>query len=114
MTDDERNVLIGRAMQEHKQLRQKLGCLAAKADGMLQAVADGVRLLKGDTTGHFKDGALYVAERSHSMAVKECAWPSREDIGAVIADRAETEERLAEVTKQLRDMGMGEYVKAAQ
>ena len=109
MTDAERNALIGRAVQEHKRLKQHLGCLAAKADQMSQAVADGLRLLKGETTGHFKDGNLIIAKIPHSMTVANCNWPSVEAIGEIAGDRAATEKRLAEVEGQLRDMGMGDY-----
>ncbi len=49
-----------------------------------------------------KDGALYVAERQHSMMVKGCDWPSAEAIGEFAAERAE-------VAARLRDMGMGDY-----
>ena len=109
MTDAERDALIGRALQEHKRLKQHLGCLVAKADQMSQNVADGLRLIKGETTGHVKDGNLIVAKTPHSMAVASCNWPPIKTIGELAADRAATEKRLAEVTGQLRDMGMGDY-----
>ena len=109
MTDAERDALIGRALQEHKRLKQHLGCLAAKADQMSQTVADGLRLIKGETTGHVKDGNLVVAKTLHSMMVASCDWPSVEAIGELAAERDATEKRLAEVTGQLRDMGMSDY-----
>ena len=109
MTEAERDALIGRALQEHKRLKQHLGCLAAKADQMSQAVADGLRLIKGETTGHVKDGNLVVAKTPHSMTVASCDWPSVEAIGEIADDRAATEKRLTEVEGQLRNMGMGGY-----
>ncbi len=111
MTEAERAALIGNALQEHKDTRQKLGCLNAKADRLMQNVTLGTRLIKGETTGHLKDGGLFVAESSHSMMVKECVWPSREEIGALVEDRTATEKRLVELEEQLRSMGMGDYVK---
>ena len=109
MTEAERDALIGRAVQEHKTLKQTLACLAAKADQMQQSVAQGLRLLRGETTGHMKDGTLYVAETPHSMMVKACDWPLAEEIGELAAERLATEKRLLEVQGQLRDMGMGDY-----
>lgn len=111
MTDAERAALIGSAILEYKELRQKLGCLAAKADQIMQTVALGSRLIKGETTGHFKDGGLFVADKPHSMMVKECAWPALEEIGALVEDRAETEKRLDELEKQLRSMDVADIVK---
>ena len=111
ITDAERDALIGRAVQEHKRLKQHLGCLAAKADQMQQAVKEGLRLIKGETTGHAEGGGLVVAKTSGSMMVAACDWPSVEAIGALAADRDATEKRLAEVEGQLRDMGMGDYIR---
>ena len=109
MTDEERGTLIGNAMLEHKRLKLHLGCLEAKADQMEQAVAEGLRLIKGETTGHVRDGQMTVATESGSMRVGGCDWPSVEAIGELVADRKATEERLGEVTAQLRNMGMGDY-----
>ena len=109
MTEAEREALVGRTVQEHQRLKRELGCLAAKADQMQQAVTQGLRLIRGETTGHLKDGTLYVAERPHSMMVKGCDWPSATAIGELATDRLETEKRLAEVASQLRSMGMGDY-----
>ena len=111
MTDAEREALIGRALQEHKRLRQHLGCLAAKADQMQQAVTEGLRLIKGETTGHADGGGLVVAKSLGSMMVAACDWPSIEAIGELAKDRDETEKRLAEVENQLRKMGMGDYLR---
>ena len=109
MTEAERDALIGRAVQEHRRLKQHLGCLSVKADQMQQAVAQGLRLIKGETTGHATGGTLHVAEKPHSMMVKGCEWPSVEAIGELAADREATEKRLNEITAQLRDMGIGDY-----
>ncbi|MYH37979.1 MAG: hypothetical protein F4160_14415 [Rhodospirillaceae bacterium] len=109
MTEAERDALIGRAVQEHKRLKQHLGCLKAKADQMQQAVKEGLRLLKAETTGHVKDGQMFVAKTSGSMMMAACDWPSAEAIGELVADREATEKRLDEITTQLRDMGMGDY-----
>lgn len=111
MTDEERDALIGRAVQEHKRLKQTLACLKTKAGQMQKAVADGLLLLKGDTTGQIKDGELYVAESPHSMRVKGCDWPSKEEIGALVTERIEAEKQLADVEQRLRDMGMGDYAR---
>ena len=109
MTEDERAALIGRTVQEHKRLKQNLGYLAAKADQMSQAVNEGLRLIKGENTGHAKDGALFVADHPHSQMMKACDWPSVDAIGGLAADREATEKRLLEITDQLRKMGVGEY-----
>ena len=109
MTDSERDALIGRALQEHKCLKQHLGCLATKADHMTQAVAEGLRLITGETTGHADGGSLIVAKTANSMMVASCDWPSAEAIGELVAERAATEKRLAEVAECLRKMGMGDY-----
>lgn len=45
---------------------------------MQRAVAEVLRLITGETTGHAKDAALLVAESPHSMMVKGCDWPSIE------------------------------------
>ena len=112
MTDEDQHALIGRTIQEHKDLKRTLACLKAKADQMERAVEMGHRLISGKTTGHVKDGAMMVADKSHSMAVAACDWPSVEAIGELVADRDATEKRLEEVTKRLRDMGLGDYVKS--
>ncbi len=109
MTDTERHALIGRAIEEHKTLKHTLACLATKADQMQQAVADGLRLIKGETTGHADGGSLIVAKTAHSMMVATCDWPSVEAIGELVAERAATEKRLAEVAGCLRKRGMGDY-----
>lgn len=109
MTDGERDALIGRALQEHKQLKQHLGCLKAKADQMQQAVKNGLRLVMGETTGHAKDGSLFVSDQPHSMRVRGCDWPSVEAIVELVEDPKAAENRLTEVRTQLREMGMGDY-----
>ena len=109
MTEAERDALIGRAVQEHKRLKQHLGCLSVKADQMQEAVAHGLRLIKGETTGHATGGALHVAVKPHSLMMKGCEWPSVEAIGELAADREATEKRLNEIAAQLRDMGIGDY-----
>lgn len=109
MTDEERDALIGRAVQEHKRLKQYLCCLAREPVQMQQAVKDGLRLIYGETTGHVKDGNMVVANTPHNMMVKACEWPSVEAIGELAADRDETEKRLADITAQLRQMRMGDY-----
>ena len=109
MTDGEKDALIGRAVQEHKRLKRHLGCLAAKADQMQQAVKEGLRLISGETTGHAESGQLIIARTSGGMIVAACDWPSVEAIGELAADRDATEKRLVEVTAQLRNMGVGEY-----
>ena len=109
MTEAERDALIARAVQEHRRLKQHLGCLSVKADQMQQAVAQELHLIKGETTGHATGGALRVAEQQHSMMVKGCEWPSVEAIGELAADWEETKRRLNEITAQLRDMGIGDY-----
>ena len=109
MTDAKRDTLIGQSMQEHKRLKQHLGCLAAKADLMHQVVKDGLRLIKGEATGHMKDRQQFVATRPHDMMVEACNWPSVEAIAALVEDRKNTEKRLTKVTEQLRAMGMGDY-----
>lgn len=109
MTDAERDALIGRAVQEHKTLRQTLACLEAKSDQMQQAVAEGLRLIKGETTGHAKGGELILATTANSMMVAVCDWPSVEAIGELATERDATEKRLVEVASQLRRMGMGDY-----
>ncbi|MCZ0954896.1 MAG: hypothetical protein OXJ56_20180 [Rhodospirillaceae bacterium] len=111
MTEAERATLIGRTLQEHKSLKQHLGCLATKADHMAQAVAEGLRLITGETTGHADGGSLIVSKTANSMMVASCDWPSVEAIGELVAERAATEKRLAEVEECLRKMGMGEYVR---
>ena len=78
---------------------------------MQQAVAQGLRLIKGETTGHAKDGELCIAERAHSMAVTSCDWPTVEAIGDLAAERYEAEKRLSEIGARLRDMGMGDYAR---
>ncbi len=109
MTDAERAALIGHTIQEHKRLKQHLGCLSAKADQMKQAVAEGLRLITGETTGHVEGDTLVVAKTAHSMMVARCDWPTVEVIGDLASDRAATEKRLTEVEGQLRDMGLGDY-----
>ncbi len=111
MTDNERAALIGNAVQEHKALKQTLACLAVKADQMQQAVTDGLRLIAGETTGHIKDGQMTVATKPHSMQVKGCDWPTVEAIGELASEREAAEKRLTEVAAQLRNMGMGDYVR---
>ena len=109
MGDDERNALIGETLQEHKRLKQRLACLATKADRMQKAVAQGLLLISGKTTGHEKDGQLFVANKAHSMMMMAYDWPSVKKIGELVADRDEAERRLAEVEGRLRDMGLGDY-----
>ena len=111
MIDTERDAMIGRTVQEHKALKQTLASLSAKADQMQQAVVQGLRLIKGETTGHAKDGALFIAEDPNSMRVSGCDWPSVEAIGELVTERSATEKRLDEITSQLRELGMGNYAR---
>ena len=106
MTDAERDALIGRAVQERQRLKQGVGCLARKADQMQQAIAEGLRLLTGETAVHMKDGALYFAASPHSMMVRGCDWPSASEIGELAIERLETKRRLTEVESQLRNIGI--------
>lgn len=112
MTDEDQHALIGRTIQEHKDLKRRLACLKAKSDQMKQAAENGLRLIEGETTGHVKDGSMFVATAKHHHSTAACDWPSVEAIGELVADREETESRLDEVTKRLRDMGLGDYVKS--
>ena len=109
MTEQESDALIGRAIQDHKRLKLKLACLATKADQMEKAVRQGLRLIKGETTGHMKDGSLTVADSPHSMRVSGCDWPTVEAIGDLVSDREETEKRLKEITERLRGAGLADY-----
>ena len=108
MTESERDALIGQTCRERQALKRARGCLAAKADRMRTAVAQGVRLLTGEATGHFTNGVLHVAVPKHGVTVGACDWPSAEEIGDLLAERDATEKRLAEVERQLRDMGIGD------
>lgn len=111
MTDAERDALIGRAVQEHKRLKQHLGCLEAKADQMQQAVSEGLRLINGETTGQADEGRLVVAKTKGGVIVAQCDWPTVEEISELAADRAATEKRLSKVEGQLRKMGLEDYAR---
>ncbi len=51
MTDKDREALIGGAVQQHKALRQHLGCLSAQADRMKTAVSAGLEVISGEKPG---------------------------------------------------------------
>lgn len=106
MTDEDRNELIGSTMLERESLKRKLACLKTKADRMTKAVTDGLNLIQAKATGHMANGRLHVADRPHSNMIKGVDWPSAEQVGELVTERTEAEERLAEIESRLHDMGI--------
>ena len=76
---------------------------------MRQAVAQGLLLIGGKTTGHVKDGRPLVSDKAHGMTVKACHRPSLNKIGDPVADR--TGKRFCEIEIRLRETGMGGYTR---
>ena len=77
------------------------------ADRMKSEAENGLRLIKGTTTGYMKNDQLYAAEQPHSMRVRGIVWPSATEIGDLVTERIETEKRLQEIEIRLREMNIG-------
>ena len=112
MGKDERKQMLGAMLHEHREAKQHLACLNSKARRMSEAVTNVMRLLKGETTGSLSRGNTFAIVRSKGDLIHEdSTWPSAEEIMEVVGDRKKTQEEIAVLESQIREMGFGDYVK---
>ena len=109
MSEDEKEQLMATLFKQHLAETQHLGCLNAKAEQMLKNMAMVSRLLKGETTGHFKDGRFVISETPNSINVDYAGWPTPEEIVELLESREKARTKIANSEKQLRSMGFGNY-----
>ena len=112
MVEDEKNRLKGQAVDQYQSLCEEAAILRCKSGNHLKAIVDAVGLLKGKETGHYKVGRLFIGRQPHSAIVREVKWPSCEELGNHINEVNDTNSRIQEAESQLRDLGLGDFVKS--
>lgn len=96
MTQDETNKIMGDTAAELVDVRRRLGCLGAKAEGMIASLTQGVAVLRdGLGTG---DGEVELPSAN--------GWPSLGQVEKLRDDLNETRTRRHKLTERLREWGV--------
>ena len=109
MTDDEKRLEIGRLVEERQKVKGGLVCIGRRLRRIRLAL-DRTQLAIDEATGYQFDeeaGKLIVDGMPHVQGCEETGeHPDGHEIGALLNERRQLKERLAELEQESKELGI--------